>query len=141
MVPIWASMIIRDDKRSTFGMKKHLSNLFNSLSKLFINHLLVPRIEIGESFRYLGRYFSFNMSDEKHQSEICNLFNNVISNRDELPLHSRNKILLYSRYLLSEISWDFTINNIPKIWVWKNLDGIATKFLRKLRQRKVYVAT
>ena len=127
----WASMIIRVDKCSTFGIKKHLSKSVQYLPKLFINHLLVPRIEIGESFRYLGRYFNFNMSDEKHQSEICDLFNNIISNIDELPLHPRNKILLYSRYLLSKISWDFTITDITKTWVCENLDSIATKFLRK----------
>ena len=127
----WARMIIRVDKCSTFGIKKHLSKSVQYLPKLFINHLLVPRIEIGESFRYLGRYFNFNMSDEKHQSEICDLFNNIISNIDELPLHPRNKILLYSRYLLSKISWDFTITDITKTWVCENLDSIATKFLRK----------
>ena len=27
---------------------------------------LVPRVELGKSFRYLGRYFDFNMSDEDH---------------------------------------------------------------------------
>ena len=54
-------MIIRVDKCSTFGIKKHLSKSVQYQPKLFINHLLVPRIEIGESFRYLGRYFNFNM--------------------------------------------------------------------------------
>ena len=53
-----------------FGIKKHSSKSIQYQPKLFINHLLVPRIEIGESFRYLGRYFNFNMSDENHQSEI-----------------------------------------------------------------------
>ena len=110
-------MIIRVDKCSTFGIKKHSSKSVQYQPKLFINHLLVPRTETGESFRYLGRYFNFNMSDEKHQSEICDLFNNIISKIDELHLHPRNKILLYSRYLLSKISWDFTITDISQTWV------------------------
>ena len=91
----WANIIIRVDKCSTFGIKKHSSKSVQYRPKLFINHLLVPRTETGESFRYLGRYFNFNMSDEKHQSEICDLFNNIISKIDELHLHPRNKILLY----------------------------------------------
>jgi hypothetical protein len=33
------------------------------------------------------------MSDEKHQLEICDLFNNIISKIDELHLHPRNKRL------------------------------------------------
>ena len=43
----WASMIIRVDKCSTFGIKKHLSKYVQYLPKLFINHLFVPRVEIG----------------------------------------------------------------------------------------------
>ena len=127
----WANMIIRVDKCSTFGIKKHSSKSIQYQPKLFINHLLVPRIEIGESFRYLGRYFNFNMSDEKHQSEIFDLFNNIISKIDDLHLHPRNKILLYSRYLLSKISWDFTITDISQTWICETLDGIATKYIRK----------
>ncbi|CAB4041462.1 Hypothetical predicted protein [Paramuricea clavata] len=127
----WANMIIRVDKCSTFGIKKHSSKSVQYQPKLLISHLLVPRTETGESFRYLGRYFNFNMSDEKHQSDICNLFNNIISKIDELHLHPRNKILLYSRYLLSKISWDFTITDISQTWVCETLDGIATKHIRK----------
>jgi hypothetical protein len=104
-------MIIRVDKCSTFGIKKHSSKSVQYQPKLFINHLLVPRTETGESFRYL--------------------FNNIISKIDELHLHPRNKILLYSRYLLSKISWDFTITDISQTWVCETLDGIATKYIRK----------
>ena len=69
--------------------------------------LYTTRIEIGKSFCYLGRYFDFNMSDERHKAELCDdLFNKIISKIDDLPLHPRNKILLYSRYLLLKISWD-----------------------------------
>ena len=124
-------MIIRVDKCSTFGIKKHSSKSIQYQPKLFISHLLVPRIEIGECFRYLGRYFDFNMSNKKHQSEICDLFGDIISKIDELPLHPQNKILLYSRYLLSKISWDLTITDISQTWVCESLDCIATKYFRK----------
>ena len=98
-------MKIRVDKCSTFGIQKHSTKSIQYKPKLLINNKHVPRIEIGESFRYLGRYFDFNMSDEKHKSESYELFSNTISKIDELPLHPQNKILLYSRYLLSKISW------------------------------------
>ena len=110
----WANMIIRVDKCSTFGIRKQSSRSVQYKPKLFINHLLVRRIEIGESFRYHGRYFDFNMSDAKHQSEICDLFNDIISKIDKLPLQPQNRILLYSRYLLYEISWDLAITDISQ---------------------------
>ena len=92
----WENMKIdRVDKYSTFGIQKHSTKFIQYKRKLLINNKLVPRIEIGESFRYLGRYFDFNMSDEKHKSELYELFNNTLSKNDELPLHPQNKILLY----------------------------------------------
>ena len=57
--------------------------------------------------------------------------NNIISKIDELHLHPRNKILLYSRYLLSKISWDFTITDISQTSICETLNGIATKYIRK----------
>jgi hypothetical protein len=67
----WAHMIIRVDKCSTFGIRKQLTKSIQYLPKLFVNNCLVPRVELGKSFRYLGRYFDFNMSDEDHKSEEC----------------------------------------------------------------------
>ena len=127
----WANMKIPVDKCSTFGIQKHSTKSIQYKPKLLINNKLVPRIEIGESFRYLGRYFDFNMSDEKHKSELYELFNSTISKIDELPLNPQNKILLYSRYLFSKISWDLTVSDISKTWICETLDSRTTTYLRK----------
>ena len=127
----WANMIIRVDKCSSFGIKKHSSKSIQYQPKLFVNNQLVPRIEMGKSFCYLGRYFNFNMSDERHKSELCDLFNDIMSKIDELPLHPRNKILLYSRYLLSKISWELTVTDISKTWICETLDTLASRYIRK----------
>ena len=105
-------MIIRVDKCSTFGIKKDLTKSIQYLPKLFINNCLVPRVDIGKSFRYLGRYFDFNMTDEDHKSEIYETLANILKEIDDLPLHPKNKILLYSRYVLSKISWHFAVSDI-----------------------------
>jgi hypothetical protein len=123
--------LIRVDKGSSFGIRKRSSKSIQYQPKLFVNNQLIPRIELGESFRYLGRCFDFNMSDERHKSELCDLFNDIVSKIDKLPLHPRNKILLYSRYLLSRISWNLTITDISKTWICETLDNVATKYIRK----------
>ena len=127
----WAQMIIRVDKCSTFGIRKQLSKSIQYLPKLFINNCLVPRVELGKSFRYLGRYFDFNMSDEDHKSEVYDTLTNILNEIDDLPLHPKNKILLYSRYVLSKISWHFTVSDIGKTWVIDKLDSIASTYIRK----------
>ena len=39
------------------------------------------------------------MSDDAHKSEITSLIKDLMSNIDSKPLHPKNKLLLYSRYI------------------------------------------
>ena len=85
----------------------------------------------AESFRYLGRYFDFNMSDERHKSELLDTFTDTLNRINELPLHPKNKIILYTRYVLAKISWHLTVTDIGKTWVNEKLDSVASNFIRK----------
>ncbi len=123
----WSDMIVRVDKCSTFGIKKILTKSVQYLPKLMINNKLIPI----DSFRYLGKYFNFSMSDNEHKQELITLLNDIMSEIDLKPLHPRNKLLLYSRYLLSKISWHFTVATTSKTWVSENMDSIVNKYIRK----------
>ena len=127
----WSNMIIRVDKCSTFGIKKALTKSIQYLPKLLINKQLIPKINIGEAFQYLRRYFSFNMSDEHHKSELISLVEELMADIDSKPLHPKNKILLYSRYLLSKLSWHFTVSSVSKTWVTENIDSKVNSYIRK----------
>ena len=95
----WSNMIIRVDKCSTFGIRKLCTKSVQYLPKLLINGVLIPCVEMGESFRYLGRFFDFNMSNNQHISELSSLVQDLMNDIDIKPLHPKHKILLYSRYL------------------------------------------
>ncbi len=127
----WSNMIIRVDKCSTFGIKKTLTKSVQYLPKLIINNQLIPAINTGEHFQYLGRYFNFNMSDEQHKSELKTLVDELMTNIDSKPLHPKYKILIYSRYVLSKLSWHFTVTNLSKTWVVENIDSIVKSYIRK----------
>ena len=71
------------------------------------------------------------MTDEDHKTELLDVFNDIISQIDKLPLHPKNKILLYNRYLFSKISWHFSVTNISKTWISETLNSIASKYIRK----------
>jgi hypothetical protein len=47
------------------------------------------------------------------------------------PLHSKNKILRYSRYVLSKLSWHFTIASIQKTWISEHLDSVFKQYILK----------
>ena len=70
----WANMIIRVDKCITFGIKKFSSRSLQFQPKLFINTRLLPVVKNGESFKYLGRYFNFEMNNDKHKPILNRLF-------------------------------------------------------------------
>ena len=64
-----------------------------------INGVLIPCVEMGESFRYLSRFFDFNMSNNQHMSELSCLVQDLMSSIDIKALRPKHKLLLYSRYV------------------------------------------
>ena len=44
---------------------------FISQGKLVSNNELVPTVKSGESFKYLGRYFNFEMDNEAHKEKLA----------------------------------------------------------------------
>ena len=124
-------MIIRVDKCSTFGIRKAITKSVQYLPKLLINNQLIPTINIGESFQYLGRFFDFNMSNDKHKSELTTLVDDLMSDIDSKPLHPKNKLLLYNHYVSSKLSWHFTVATLSKTWVIENVDSLVNQYIRK----------
>ena len=89
---------MRVDKCSTFGIRKLCTKSVQYLPKLLINGVLIPCVEMGESFRYLGRFhFDFNLSNNQHMSELSSLVQDLIIGIDikaKKPLHPKHKLLL-----------------------------------------------
>ena len=49
---------------------------------------------------------------------------------DSLHVHPKNKLLLYHRYVLSKLSWHFTVTDLGKTWISENLD-IVSKYIHQ----------
>ena len=126
----WSHMIIKVEKCHSFGMKKCKTKCEQIKPKLYLKNKLIKPVKIGESFVYLGRYFDFNMTNNDHKEILISKTNELLDTIDKLPLHLKNKIMLYQRYVLSKISWHLTIADLPITWVKQNLDNIASKFIR-----------
>ena len=56
----WSSVIWHGQKRNT--VQTH--------PKLFVNNEQIPALKNNESFKYLGRYFNFEMDNEEHKKEL-----------------------------------------------------------------------
>ena len=97
----WASMVIRVDKCSTFGIKNSRTLSTQYLPKLLINQTNDPTVENGKSFKYLGRIYNFSMNNIDNKSEVLELVTNLMSMIDKIPCNPRNKLQLYHRFVLS----------------------------------------
>ena len=121
-------MIIRADKYYTFGIRKLCAKSVQYFPKLYmlINGVLIPCVEMGESFLYLSRFFDFNMSNNQHMSEKSSLVQDLMNDIYMYikPLHTKHKLLLYSRFVLSKLSWHFTVAYISKTWKTEHLDSV-----------------
>ena len=127
----WAEMIVRVDKCHAFGMKKSKTLSKQYKPKLYISNKLIPPVEIGSAFTYLGRHFDHSMSDQKHMEKLIKTVDDILETIDSLPIHPRNKLIIYHRYLLSKISWDLTIGNVNITWIKQTLDSKVHGYVRK----------
>ena len=91
----WSQMVIPVDKCVTFGIEKSATKSIQYLPKLLVNSEVVPCARLGDSFRYLGRYFDFDMSNIVHKQELSQMVGDIMYKIDLLPLHPRNKCQLY----------------------------------------------
>ena len=124
-------MVIRVDKCTTLGIKKFSTISLQFQPKLLINSELIPPVKQGESFKYLGRYFNFDMDNKDHKELAKSSLQTMLKTIDSLNIHPRNRLLLYDRYVLSKLSWHLTVTDLGKTWICENLDNIVTKYVRQ----------
>ena len=72
-------------------------------------------------------------SNHVHKIELSNLVASTMNIIDSLPLHPNSKLLLYNRYLLSIISWHFTVCDLSKTWIVHHLDNDVSHYICKWR--------
>ena len=123
-------MTIRVEKCRWFGLRKKGSLSVQYKPKLYLNNLLISPLEINDCFTYLGRHFDFKMSNHKHKEELVEIINEHLTIIDRLPLHPRNKLILYQRYVLSKVSWHLTVADLSSTWVKNNIDNIVSRYIR-----------
>ena len=126
----WANMEARPDKCKAFGMMKVNTNCSQVSPKVFVSNLRIPPVLSTDSFTYLGRSFNFKMDNEEHKKKLLETTNLLLEAISKLPLHPKNKILLYSTYFMSKVSWDLTIADLDITWVKQNLDSLAHRYIR-----------
>ena len=60
-------------------MKKVLTQSKQFKPKIYVDNILIKSIEEKESFRYLGRWFNFDMDNSEHKRQLLDTTNRILS--------------------------------------------------------------
>ena len=63
-------------------------------------------------------------------TEALELLSELMKKIDDLSCHQKNKLIIYHRYVLSKLSWHFTIADLSKTWVIQNLYNVVARYMR-----------
>ena len=69
------------------------------------------------------------MTNELHKSKLLSLFSTFMNGIYDLPLHPKNKVLVYHRYVLFKVSWHSTVADLPRTWVSENLHNLVSRYI------------
>ena len=70
------------------------------------------------------------MDNVDHTSELLQLITDLMRKFDEIHCNPKSKLLLYHHFVLSKLSWHFTIVNIGNTWVAENIDNLDFRYIR-----------
>ena len=84
-------MTIKASKCQSFGICKKGTTSTQYKPKLYLDNALVPPVRLNDCFTYLGCFFDFKMSDDKHKSEFIETITDQTEIIGKLPIHTKSK--------------------------------------------------
>ena len=94
-------MEVRPNKCKAFGMLKVNTTCSQVSPKVFVSNQRISPVLSSESFCYFGRSINFKTDNEEHKEKLLEMTKLLLEAISRLPLHPRNKILLYSMNFMS----------------------------------------
>ena len=69
------------------------------------------------------------MTNKQHKEDLLSDIKDM-KRIDDLPLHPKNSMLIYQRYVLSKLTWNLIIANIDIARDKQSLDSIVNQYVR-----------
>ncbi len=116
----WDNLYIRVNKYHTFGIKKSGLKAVQHKPIIKISGQLVPPVEDGQRFMYLGKQFHSKMDCTEIKIEILNELQCYLKKIDLFPIHPFSKIHVVQSYVYSKFRWRFSIYPLTRSWIQSN---------------------
>ena len=118
--------------------QKHILLIF--IFSIVVISYLIMRFAILKSVVHFFKRTSTQLDDIFIDSGFLNrisyavpifIVKDLIESIHRLPLHSKYILQLYKHYVLSKISWHFTISDISTTCVKENVDNVVNEYIRR----------
>ena len=126
----WADMSLRIDKCSTFGMHKCNGNYIQFKPSFFINGQPIPTVDIGSSFKYLGKLFDFDMKCEEIKIILSRRLTDMLSTVSKLSISTQMKLKILRQYFPTQFQFDLKSYDISLTWIEQVLDSTIVNCVR-----------
>lgn len=126
----WANMVIRLDKCCSFGMRKNDGEYCQFEPALFIGNGIIPPIQLGSAFKYLGKLYDFDLKNDLAKLNIAQKLENFLSITSKLKIKAQMKIKILKLYVYSQMRFELRLYNFGATWIDNNLDSKVVKCVR-----------
>ena len=113
-------------KHAALGLKASSGKKTDPLISLQSDHIPFP----SHGVKFLGLHVDTPQDSSQLRAELLIKFNNMLDRVDSCPLTSKQKLLVFRSGVCPRISWDLTVVKFPLSWVRRNLDSLATRYLK-----------
>ena len=121
----WSGMHLRIDKCVSFGMRKQEGVYSQYLPNLTINDSKIPALELGSSFKYLGKLFNFEMNNDEAKSNLINRLSGFLEIIKNLKVKVTIKLKILRIFIPSQFNFDLRIYDFAYTWIEQNLDQLS----------------
>ena len=95
-----------------------------------MNNKTIPAVKLNDSLVYLGKEFSFDMSNENVKNDLVKRLSDYSEKIDILSLHHKHKINIAAKFVYSKLRWDLKIYHLSETWITENLDNKMNRYIR-----------
>ena len=97
---------------------------------LSIGNQTIPAVE-DDTFKFLGMPVRVSRNNKVARSSIKNDLTRMLNTIDTTPLTRQQKLLLFKSGVCPRLTWPLTVEVLPLSWVERELEPLATRYLKK----------
>lgn len=123
----WSGMKAKISKCASLGLQASSGKKINPM--LLLDGQPIPYTPDGVKF--LGMHINVPADQAKHKITVKSKLDTMLREVDACPLTRKQKLLVYRAGVCPRLTWLLTIEELPITWVEKNLDTLASRYLKK----------